>query len=162
MYFSVMKGHMSDYVRAFLWGEIGYLYPTSSAVNRWTGLSPWNEFGKTIDAGGSTNQVSDYNETTKLPGYLAWLYAGTWNMFRGHPLLTVWVSPALPFLALLISVIILIKRKGNKVLLIAWAFPLLYWATLALAPVMCVRYVVPLFFTLPLIATIPLLTLKEL
>ena len=24
MYFSVMKGHMSDYVRAFLWGEIGY------------------------------------------------------------------------------------------------------------------------------------------
>lgn len=162
MYFSVMKGHMSDYVRAFLWGEIGYLYPTSSAVNRWTGLSPWNEFGKTIDAGGSTNQVSDYNETTKLPGYLAWLYAGTWNMFRGHPLLTVWVSPALPFLALLLSVILLIKRKGNKVLLIAWAFPLLYWATLALAPVMCVRYVVPLFFTLPLIATIPLLTLKEL
>lgn len=77
--------------------------------------------------------MSDYNETTKLPGYLAWLYAGTWNMFRGHPLLTVWVSPALPFLALLLSVILLIKRKGNKVLLIAWAFPLLYWATLALA-----------------------------
>lgn len=70
--------------------------------------------------------------------------------------------PGSAVLALLLSVILLIKRKGNKVLLIAWAFPLLYWATLALAPVMCVRYVVPLFFTLPLIATIPLLTLKEL
>ncbi|KFI93903.1 hypothetical protein BISA_1727 [Bifidobacterium saguini DSM 23967] len=157
MYFSVMNGHLSNYVRAFLWGEIGYLYPTSSAMNRWTGLSPWNEFNRTIDAGGATNQVSDYNQTTKFPTYLAWLHAGTWDMFRGHPLLTIWVSPALPFLAMLLSLILLIKRKKNKNLIVAWAFPFLYWATLALAPVMCVRYVVPLFFALPLIVVLPIL-----
>ena len=53
-------------------------------------------------------------------------------------------------------------ETASNLSLIHISFPLLYWATLALAPVMCVRYVVPLFFTLPLIATIPLLTLKEL
>ena len=161
MYLSLMSGHLSNYVRAFLWGEIGYLYPTSAAVNRWTGLSPWNEFNRTIDAGGIDNQVSDYHQTSKCLNYLQWLNSGTWDMFPGHPLLTSWASPALPFLVLLFSLIGIIKRKDTAASLIAWVFPFLYWATLALAPVMCVRYAAPLFFAIPFIATIPTLIRKD-
>lgn len=155
MYFSIMRGHEDEYIRAFLWGEIGYLYPTSAAVNRWTGLSPWNEFQRTIDAGGSDNQISNYNQTSLSPTYLRWLYDGTWNMFSGKPLLSLWVSPALPFLILLTSFVLIKKRKDNHILILTWLFPFLYWASLSLAPVMCIRYVVPLFFSLPILIGLP-------
>ena len=161
MYFSVMNGHVDEYVRAFLWGEIGYLYPTSEAVNRWTGLSPWNEFSRTIDAGKINNQISDYNQTSLFPLYLRWLHEGTWDMFSGKPLLTLWVSPALPFLLLFISFLLLLRRKSNRLLILIWMFPFLYWASLSLAPVMCIRYVVPIFFSMPLIICIPFCQIKK-
>lgn len=155
MYFSIMRGHEGEYARAFLWGDIGYMYPTSAAANRWTGLSPWNEFNLTIKSAGDANQVSNYNMTTKLSSYLQWLYDGTWSMFANRPLLTWWVSPALPFFVLLLSFVMLATRRKGRLLTVAWLFPFIYWGSLALAPVMCIRYVVPLFFVIPLMMCIP-------
>ena len=130
MYFSVMKGHMSI-TSVLSFGVKSGTYTYELGSERWTGLSPWNIPAKPLMPADQRIRCP----TTMRPPNCRDILHGSMrnlNMFRGHPLLTVWVSPALPFLALLLSVILLIKRKGNKVLLIAWAFPLLYWATLAL------------------------------
>lgn len=161
MYFSVMKGHETDYIIAFLWGEIGYLYPTTKAFNRWTGLSPWNEFSLSIADGGTTNQISDYNVTSKLPSYLSWLHHGTWDMFKNIPSLTFWVSPAFPFLILTFTVLLLLRRTGKRRYILVWLLPFVYWASLCLAPVMCIRYVVPIFFSAPILLTLPFMQEME-
>ena len=36
--------HPGLYLQAFMWGTVGYLYPSADVFNRWSGLSPWNEF----------------------------------------------------------------------------------------------------------------------
>lgn len=155
MYFSVMQGNEADYVRAFLWGQIGYDYPTTLAANPWSMLSGFNGFHLMINAGGENNQISDFNQTTLFPSYLRWLISGGVRMYQGYPLLTLWVSPALPFLIFILSLLLLIKLRGHRMLLVGWFFLFLYWGTLALGPVMCVRYVIPLFYGIPLLLMLP-------
>jgi hypothetical protein len=156
LWLSLAHGHEGLYLEAFLWGSIGYVYPSSAVANRWTGVSPWNEFSIELDDGGGSNQVSDYHQTSMLPVYLAWLIDGTWNIFPESPFLMIWVSMALPFYMLLMT-FCLIVRKRMRALLAVWAFPFVYWLSLSLGPVMCIRYVAPLFYCLPLIMCLPFL-----
>lgn len=165
LYASLLGDHASQYVRAFLWGGLGYLYPSSDVANRWVGLSPWNEFGLTIDAGGADDQVSDYHETSLLPGYEDWIQAGAWDLFSGAPVLSQWVSPALSFYVLLAALLLLARsrRTGEGARFRAWSawlFALLYAATLFLGPVMCLRYVIPLVMALPVIGALPFVGIR--
>lgn len=113
MYASLFGGHEDEYVRAFLWNGLGYLYPFSGANNRWVGLSPWNEFGAELGITTPDNQVSDYHDTSLFPAYERWLHAGAWDLFSGVPVLTQWVVPALPFYALLLSALLMARRFGT-------------------------------------------------
>lgn len=150
------QGHESNYVRAFLWGVMGYLYPSPDVQNRWVGLTVWNEFGLTIASAGPSNQVSDYNKTTLLPRYLAWLHEGNWDLFKDMPVLGPWVCPASPFLALSASAVLFAARKrGDKGMVVAWLLPFVYLLTLFLGPVVCLRYAVPLFCSIPVIVSLP-------
>jgi hypothetical protein len=153
---ALARGHEGLYSEAFLWGEVGYVYPSSKVANRWTGMSPWNEFSVALDEGGAANQIADYHQTSLLPGYLSWLVDGTQNIFPENPLLMLWVSMALPFYVLLASFCLLARRRGSS-LLIAWMLLFVYWLSLGLGPVMCIRYVTPLFYCLPFAASLPLM-----
>lgn len=150
MWFSLMRGHEDTYLEAFLWGDVGYVYPTSAAANRWSVMvSPWNEFSLTLDGVSCNEQVSNYNETSLLPIFRDWLVDNGWAMFSGNYILMLVTSPALPFLVLILSLALLVRRE--KRMIIAWLLPFIYWVSLCLGPVMCVRYVVPLFFCIPLL-----------
>ena len=158
LYLSLMDGHESQYARAFLWSVLGYLYPSASVANTWSVLSPWNEFGLTIDAGGESNQVSDFHDATLLPGYLSWLEGASTTLGEGNPLLSLWVCPAFPFYALLLAFLLIVRAPrgcGRRAMLVAWLFLLVYGASLALAPVVCLRYAVPLIFCIPVIVGMP-------
>ncbi|MCI1666013.1 MAG: DUF6020 family protein [Atopobiaceae bacterium] len=160
MWLSLMGGHEGVYLEAFLWGDVGYVYPTSAAANRWsTMVSPWNEFSLTIDGVPADEQVSDYGTTSLLPAYRDWLVGNGWNMFASCQPLMLLTSPALPFLLLTFSFVLLVRRGGR--LLVAWLLPFVYWLSLSLGPVMCLRYVAPLFLCAPVIVCMPFVPRKH-
>ena len=148
MWLDVMRGHEGLYAEAFCWGFLGYLYPGADASNYWTGIGPWNEMDQSFNDG-AHGQVSDYNVTAPLAGYRTWLFGAT-NSFS-----TVFTHMSLPFYVLLVSATLLMRRRMGRRLMSAWFVPALYWAVLCLAPVACLRYVVPLFGVLPLLLGMP-------
>ncbi len=158
LYFSLMAGHELRYVQAFLWSCLGYLYPSTQIVNEWLVLTPWNEFSLTIDAAGEDNQVSDFHATSLLPSYLSWLEDTSTTLGEGNRLLTLWVCPALPFYMLLLSFLLIVRSpqgSGRRFMMVAWLFLLIYGMSLMLAPVVCLRYAIPLIFCIPVIIGMP-------
>ena len=151
---SLGAAHPQAYADAFLWGCAGYVYPSSAVNNRWTGLSPFNEFGVVIDAGGEDNQVSDYNESSLFPAYRTWLVAASQDLFAGHRLLTLWVHPALAFYLLLGAFMLAVRNRQRTVALVL-LMPAVYGLSLAFGPVMCVRYAIPLMLCIPFAAALP-------
>lgn len=154
--------HPGLYIQAFLWGTIGYFYPSAEVYNRWSGLSPWNEFAaephnECIKDGGETNQITQFN---LLPSYYDYLQEGCGEMFPNNPIMTLWVHPALPFYALLLSAVLIIFSKEYKKL-ITWLLPGIFWGSVMLGPVMCIRYVCPLFYCIPFIILLPFIKIEE-
>lgn len=147
------SSHPGLYAEAFFWGCIGYTYPSAAVFNRWTGLSPWNEFGITLTGVDADNQIT---QNCLLPGYYQYLYDGTWWMFPNNKLLTLWVHPALPFFVLLLCTAFIVRNKRYRYLL-PLSFPGVYWLSLILGPVMCIRYVAPLFYCAAFIIALPML-----
>ncbi|MBM6998710.1 hypothetical protein I3I95_00945 [bacterium] len=181
MWLDVMRGHEGIYLEAFLAQTAGYVSPSADAFNRWVGLSPFNEFGVQIAGVALDEQVSDYNRTTLAPRYLGWLLAATWDVsnrdpahgadpayvalydmsvreaFRDVTALRITTHPCLPFYALCVSLVLTLRRREGRAALVAcWLFCALYWCTLLLAPVMCLRYVVPLYVAMPFLLCVPL------
>ena len=156
LWLDLMRGHEGLYLEAFLWNIAGYIYPSAQLANFWTGMPAWNEFGLTIDDGGLDNQVSNFATSSLFPSYRNWLYGATSSLLGGIPILTPWVHMALPFYVLLVVGVILIHAKQYRVLAI-WLVPALYLLVLFLAPVACLRYVVPLFLCVPFLLGLPFL-----
>ena len=144
------------YCQALMWGTIGYVYPSTDVFNRWSGLSPWNEFSAEphnirINAGGEDNQITQSNF---LPLYYEYLQKGANYMFPNYPLLTLWVHPSLPYFILLFALIIILHKRDYRKLII-WIVPGVFWGTVLLGPVMCIRYVCPLFYCIPFMVLYP-------
>lgn len=157
MWILVAHGNENMYIEAFLWGSIGYLYPSSEVANNWSGISPWNPLAITLTSGGSENQISNYNQSSLFPAYCEWLYDGTWNIFPENFILMFWVSLALPFYVLVVVFCLLVHTR-QKPLLIPWLFVFMYWLSLSLGPVVCVRYVAPFFYCIPFLMSLPFLS----
>ena len=190
-----------------LWDTAGYVYPTSLADNRWSGLAPWNEFNVTLDIAPESQQPQNYHQSWKPQWLMKWFtdasefYAPriaaanqSGHAFSRYSLLIPWVSPALVFYTLLISCVLICgrdtfakylfrarnrQRTNNSrgvaekalqsdvlttdhsplILLVAWSYAALYWCSLLLAPVMCGRYIFPLFISIPTLLCLPWITL---
>ena len=210
LYFSFAIHHPYRYLTAMLWDTAGYIYPTSLADNRWSGLAPWNEFNVTLDVASENQQPQDYHQSWKPHWLVKWFtdaaefYAPriaaakqSGRTFSGYSLLVPWVSPALVFYVLLISCALICSRRkftnrlpntkhhqqtlyaqehhtgGEEkpdistskpnplILLIAWGYAALYWCSLLLAPVMCGRYIFPLFISIPTLLCLPWITVNH-
>lgn len=154
--------HPNLYIQAFLWGTIGYTYSSADTFNRWSGLSPWNEFSAEpinlqLDDGGTDNQVT---QNSLFPAYYEYLQNGTWDMFPNTPIATFWVHTSLPFFVLLGSIVVIIRKRDYEKIAV-WMLPGLYWCTLLLGPVMCIRYVCPEFYCIPMILLLPFVKKTE-
>lgn len=207
LYLSLGFHHPYRYLTAMLWDTAGYVYPTSLADNRWSGLAPWNEFNVTLDIAPESQQPQDYHQSWKPQWLMKWFtdasefYAPriaaanqSGHAFSRYSLLIPWVSPALVFYTLLISCVLICgrdtfakylfrarnrQRTNNSrgvaekalqsdvlttdhsplILLVAWSYAALYWCSLLLAPVMCGRYIFPLFISIPTLLCLPWITL---
>ena len=157
LWLEVGISHPGLYLESLLWGSIGYVYPTQYATNRWTGFPPWNEFSVELGSG----EDSRLEQDSLLPGYYAdYLMPGAENMFPGMPLLTLWVSPALPFWVLLGSLLVMVRNRVWRFLPV-WLMAALYWGTLQLGPVMCNRYSLPLLFSSFFVFAIPYIQMRD-
>ncbi|OZG51410.1 DUF6020 family protein [Pseudoscardovia suis] len=199
LYCELALHHPYRFTTAFLWGSMGYVYPTTLADNRWSGLAPWNEFGVQLGIASSEAQPVDYHQSWKPQKLLAW-YCDAAEFFAKAPastpwgtpssrylpflrLLVPWVSPALPFFALILSLLLIGSRRkflrgasrkmadgtahrGDEFALgagsatfvamtLVWLLAMLYWLTLFVSPVMCGRYALPLFLLIPLLLCVP-------
>lgn len=160
-YVHLAQEHLSCYTDAFLWSCIGYVYPTTMSLNVWSGLTAWNQFGLTIDAGGENNQISNYNESSLLPSYRDFLVASGTTMYAGCPPLTLAASPSLPFYAMIVSLVLILRKPGTAALAAATSLPWIFFIVLPLAPVMCSRYVLPLFLSIPFLLGLPFVRIPQ-
>lgn len=136
--------HPGTYLDAFLAGTLGYCYSSPDVSNRWSGLSPWNEFDLAV----STDPSNQIEQRSLLPSYYEYLQSANDNFLESCPVLSLFVTPALPYLVFVIAALIIAWRRQPTKLL-ALIFPMAFWLSLLLGPVMCSRYTYPIVLCIP-------------
>jgi hypothetical protein len=137
VWWKLFDSHKKTYVDAWLYLVVGYFYPDASGTNDWGYVAPFVTF-----------LGEEFHQEPILHGYNQYLMSASSSMFNGAPLLSNLICISMPFWVIAyLACQGLTKRK--KVTLICLIPPLLYFATLLIGPVCCIRYVLPLYMLLP-------------
>lgn len=131
------------YVDSFLYGSMGYLYPSPALMHQWAVMMDFY----TIDD-------LPIERNSMFPAYTEYLDDVGQSFFSGVPILSTLVSPAVPFWIMVLVAAFLFKRRQYKALVPLLA-AFIFLCSLFLAPVMCIRYIIPLLYLIPLIISLP-------
>lgn len=131
------------YIQSFLYGTVGYFYPSVDTIHQWSVMmNPYTSGSVVI----LSNPI--------LPSYHNLLYNIGHTFFKEIPIASTLVCEALPFWILVISVAVLIYKRNYSMLIIMF-FMFVFWSSLLLGPVVCIRYIYPLFICIPLMISMP-------
>ena len=131
------------YIQSFLYGTVGYFYPSVYTIHEWSVMmKPYTSASVQI----LSNPI--------LPRYHNLLYNIGHTFLNKIPIASTLVCEALPFWVLVISTAILIYKRNYSMLAIVF-FLFVFWSTLLLGPVVCIRYIYPLFICIPLMVAMP-------
>lgn len=142
-WYKVGKKNKNLYIQSFLYVAQGYFYPSIDSANPWSKImKPYTSCSVTIAS------------RPKLLGYNKYLYKAGTEFFKDIPILSSLVCSALPFWIMMIVTTILIKKRNYR-MLVPMAFIFIFWLSLLLGPVYCIRYIYPLLICVPLIVAMP-------
>lgn len=149
IWYEVGKKNKGLYIQAFLYGSVGYFYPSASTTHPWsTVMQPY-----------SLDTVVIKN-TPKLKRYNNYLYYAGTTLYKDIPIASTFVCNALPFWIMIIVSSILIRERNYK-MIIPILFIAVFWFSLLLGPVYCVRYSYPLLICIPLMISMPFCRYKS-
>ncbi|MGG7151224.1 DUF6020 family protein [Clostridium neonatale] len=143
LYLNIGMKNLGIYIDSFLYGNLGYFYPSTEGINQWGYLMYYH----------SPLEIN-INQNSLFPLYLKYLMIAGNDLFRSIPILSFFVAQYCPFWIFMIVLMILLKQKKYD-LLIPLSFTILYWLSLLLGPVCCIRYAYPLLISVPLIISFP-------
>lgn len=137
------------YIQSFLYGSVGYFYPSVNTSHNWSKVMGAYTSGKVVIV-----------NKPILKGYHDYLYNVGTNLFSDIPIASALVCSALPFWIMIIILSVIIKQKDYK-MIIPMLFIAIFWLSLLLGPVYCVRYVYPLLICIPLMISMPFCRYKS-
>jgi len=143
LYFNLGIRNPGIYFDEFIYATLGYFYPSVESVNPWGGVMDYY-----------TSSTISIEQNSMFPLYLKYLHKAGNSFFRKIPILSFCVCEAFPFWILMTSAAVLFKEKRYH-MLIPLSIIFIYWCSLLLGPVCCIRYVYPLLTYIPLIISIP-------
>ena len=138
LWFRLFINHKGTYLDSLLYGIVGYFYPKSEATNAWGYLCDYTLLLN-----------MEYRIHPILKGYYAYLMSAGKTMFNNLPILSDLISIGMPVWALALTVFLALIKKKKAIWIVIFSAAL-YFSTLLLGPVCCIRYVIPLYFTIPL------------
>lgn len=139
LYLSVGIKNPGIYIDSFIYGTIGYFYPSTEAINPWGYVMNYY-----------SSSVIQIEQHSLFPLYLKYLSKVGSGLLSVVPIASFFVGQFFPFWMFMISLALIIKVKKYS-LIIPLSFIILYWLSLLLAPVCCIRYAYPLLISIPLI-----------
>lgn len=137
VWWKLFDSHKKAYIDAWLYLVVGYFCPDAGATNNWGYVAPFVTF-----------LGEEFHQEPILHGYNQYLMSASSSMLNGAPFLSNFICISMPFWVMAyLAFLALTKRKKTAAICIIPS--LLYFATLLIGPVCCIRYVLPLYMQLP-------------
>lgn len=146
------KESFSEYLDSFLFGINGYINPSYDSVHPWAMVMDFYNTGYPDEY-----KISESSLLPKLKGKLEIIKH---DFMKDIPVVNFVCCIAFPFWVLCICTAILVYQRKYKFLICPFIM-FLYYCSLFLGPVCCIRYVMPLNFTLPIIISLVFIKKNE-
>ena len=153
LYIDLGIKNFSIYVDSFLYGIVGYVAPVEDEENIYIGIFEfigpelYEVFGLPYIKEGAVF------EETKFEGYKNYLYHVRETLLVDIPIISFWCNTSFSFWIFAVCTIIIIYKKNYKYLIVS-LIALIFGGILALGPVCCIRYIIPIKYAIPIIISL--------
>lgn len=153
LYINLGINNFSTYVDSFLYGIVGYMSPIEDKDNDYIGI--FNFFSSEFYEVFKLPYIKEgaVYEESKFEGYKSYLYNVRKTLLADIPIISFWCNTSFSFWIFAVCTVIIIYKKNYKYLIVS-AIALIFGGILALGPVACIRYILPIMFAVPIMISL--------
>ena len=153
LYINIGVKNFSIYIDSFLYGIVGYVSPIEDVDNGYIGIFGFmSSYMFEIFDLPYIKEARVYSDT-KFASYKYYLYDVRENMLADVPIISFWCNTSFSFWMFAISTVFIIYKKNYKYLIVS-LIACVFLGILALGPVCCIRYVLPILSAVPIIISL--------
>lgn len=153
LYIDIGINNLSTYIDSFLYGIVGYFSPIEDVENDYIGIFEF--FNSKVYRSFAMPYIKEgaVLEDSKFIEYKVYLEEVRSTLLSNVPIVSFWCNTSFSFWITAISTVIIINKKNKKYIIVP-VILILFYSILALGPVCCIRYILPVMFVVPIMISL--------